>query len=133
MIDMHNWIMYDVINIMQEVVHMERVREMIQNQLEFMAMAEDEEKNAERVSITMPHIDNRRTEYAAKYLGMSKSAFIASVVNAALGDFEEETGILKDTKYFAQYYNYMAGSKPLGDYDKFIAAQLNGEKSENEK
>lgn len=122
--------MYDVINIMRGVIHVGRVREMIQNQLEFMAMAEDEEKNAERVSITMPHIDNRRTEYAAKYLGMSKSAFIASVVNAALGDFEEETEILKDTNYYARYYNYMAGSKPLGDFDKFMAAEIKGEKSE---
>lgn len=111
---------------------MGKVREMIQNQLEAIAMAEDAAQNAERVSITMPHVDNRRAEYAAKYLGMSKSAFIASVVNAALGEFEEEAGIFKDGNYYARYYSYMLGSKPIEDFDKFMVAQSMGEESKDE-
>ena len=98
---------------------MGRVREMIKNQVEAIETAklrEEEQNSTTRASITMPHVDNRRAEYAAKYLGMSKSSFIASVVNAALVDFEEEVGIKHKKSNYAQYYVYMSGSDPIEDY-----------------
>jgi len=105
------------------------VREMIERQLEFKEMAEDEERNAARVSITMPYKDNRRAEYAAKYLGMSKSSFIADVVNNALAEFEEASGITKDDKYFANYHRYMISNRPIEELDAFMVKMAEGEQT----
>ena len=127
MFDTHHLVMYIIHNNMQEVLLMGFVREMIKRQLEFKEMAEDEERNAARVSLTMPYVDNRRAEYAAKYLGMSKSSFIADVVNSALAEFEEETGISKDEKYHANYYRYMMSNKPIEELDAFMVKIAEGE------
>lgn len=106
---------------------MGRVREMIKMQIGDVLMAEGREQTAARVSISLPYEDNRRVEYACKYLGMSKSGFIASVVNAALIEFEEEAGIFKDENHAAQYHGYMMGSEPVEDFDKFMASKPKGE------
>lgn len=97
------------------------IREMMNNLLENKEMSEDEERNAARVSLTMSYVDNRRAEYASKYLGMSKSSFIANVVAVALSEFEKETRISKDEKYHAQYYKFMMSSNPIEDLDTFMA------------
>lgn len=103
---------------------MGRVREMIKNQVEAIEIAKlrEVESNSTRASVTMPYVDSRRAEYAANYLGMSKSSFIASVVNAALIDFEEEVGIKHKKRDYAQYYMYMSGSDPIEDY-KFASSK----------
>ena len=100
------------------------VREMIKRQLEFKEMAEDEERNAARVSLTMPYVDNRRAEYAAKYLGMSKSSFIADVVASALSEFEDEAGISKDEKYYGKFYHYLMSTKPIDELDAFMVKDV---------
>lgn len=87
------------------------VREFVSERLEQLQMFDEHEKQYVRFTISLDVLNNRRIEYLAKALQMSKSAFCADVICAAAADLEDELGMDLSDQH-SDYFKHVFG-RPL--------------------
>ncbi len=95
---------------------MSGINKMVKDLVEDAYRAKVEEKTAARFSVSVEREDNRRLEYVAKKLGMSKSNIVANLIKACLGEFETELSITATSEKLVEYLSWINSNDSVPDF-----------------